>query len=92
MTRVPRWGFFTVYVAIFATFMIILTLDGMDQVTAFGAVATCLNNLGPGLGDVALNFASVSSGGKLLLVLAMLFGRLEIFTILVLATPGFWRA
>ena len=86
------WGFFTVYVAIFATFMIILTLDGMDQVTAFGAVATCLNNLGPGLGDVALNFASVSSGGKLLLVLAMLFGRLEIFTILVLATPGFWRA
>lgn len=85
------WGFFTVYVAIFATFMLILTLDGMDQVTAFGAVATCLNNLGPGLGDVALNFATVSHVGKLLLVLAMLFGRLEIFTVLVLITPGFWR-
>lgn len=85
------WGFFTIYVAVFATFMIILTLDGMDQVTAFGAVASCLNNLGPGLGDVALNFASVSGGGKLLLVLAMLFGRLEIFTVLVLLTPGFWR-
>jgi trk system potassium uptake protein TrkH len=85
------WGFFTVYVAIFATFMLILTFDGMDQVTAFGAVASCLNNLGPGLGEVAFNYAGVSDGGKLLLVLAMLFGRLEIFTVLVLVTPGFWR-
>jgi trk/ktr system potassium uptake protein len=86
------WGFFTIYIAIFATFMLILTLDGMDQVTAFGAVATCLNNLGPGLGDVSQTFTSVSDGGKLLLVLAMLFGRLEIFTILVLITPGFWKS
>ena len=86
------WGFFMVYIAIFATFMLILTFDGMDQVTAFGAVATCLNNLGPGLGEVSQNFTSVSDGGKLLLVLAMLFGRLEIFTILVLMTPGFWRS
>lgn len=85
------WGFFTAYIAIFASFMLILTLDGMDQVTAFGAVASCLNNLGPGLGDVAVNFAGVSDGGKLLLTLAMLFGRLEIFTVLVLITPGFWR-
>jgi trk system potassium uptake protein TrkH len=85
------WGYFTVYVAIFATFMIVLMLDGMDQITAFGAVATCLNNLGPGLGTVASNFAAVSGGGKLLLVLAMLFGRLEMFTLLVLLTPGFWR-
>lgn len=86
------WGYFTVYVAIFATFMVLLMLDGMDQVTAFGAVATCMNNLGPGLGDVASNFASVSEVGKVLLVLAMLFGRLEIFTLLVLLTPGFWRS
>ncbi len=85
------WGFFTVYIAIFAFFMLILTFDGLDQVTAFGAVASCLNNLGPGLGDVALNFTSVSDGGKLLLVLAMLCGRLEIFTLLVLITPDFWR-
>jgi trk system potassium uptake protein TrkH len=85
------WGFFTVYVAIFVSFMLLLMLDGMDQVTAFGAVAACLNNLGPGLGAVAQNFADVSAGGKLLLILAMLFGRLEIFTVLVLITPGFWR-
>jgi trk system potassium uptake protein TrkH len=86
------WGYFTVYIAIFAAFMVLLMFDGMDQVTAFGAVATCMNNLGPGLGEVANNFASVSDGGKLLLVLAMLFGRLEIFTLLVLLTPGFWRS
>src|SRR5690606_30252852 len=66
------WGFFAIYVGVFALFMIALMMDGMDQVTAFGAVATCLNNLGPGLGDVALNFIGVSDVSKLLLVLAML--------------------
>ncbi|HLF10986.1 MAG TPA: potassium transporter TrkG, partial [Gammaproteobacteria bacterium] len=66
-------------------------MDGMDQITAFGAVAACLNNLGPGLGDVAANFANVSSQSKFLLVFTMLFGRLEIFTFLVLLTPSFWR-
>jgi trk system potassium uptake protein len=85
------WGFFTVYVAVFALLMIALMLDGMDQVTAFGAVATCLNNLGPGLGDVATSFIGVSDVSKLLLVFAMLLGRLEIFTFLVLLTPAFWR-
>jgi len=85
------WGFFTIYVAVFAAFMIALMLDGMDQVTAFGAVATALNNLGPGLGDVAVTFADTSAGSKILLVFAMVFGRLEIFTLLVLFTPGFWR-
>jgi trk system potassium uptake protein len=85
------WGFFMIYVAVFAVLMILLMLDGMDQVTAFGAVATCLNNLGPGLGDVAANFVGVSATGKLLLIAAMLLGRLEIFTFLVLVTPAFWR-
>jgi trk/ktr system potassium uptake protein len=66
-------------------------MDGLDQVTAFGAVATCINNLGPGLGKVATNFEAVSNSSKLLLVLAMLLGRLEIFTFLVLLTPSFWR-
>jgi trk system potassium uptake protein TrkH len=50
-----------------------------------------MNNLGPGLGEVAYNFQSVSSMGKLVAVIAMLLGRLEIFTILVLLSPGFWR-
>jgi trk system potassium uptake protein TrkH len=85
------WGFFMIYVAVFASLMILLMLGGMDQVTAFGAVATCLNNLGPGLGAVAANFVDVSPYSKALLVVAMLMGRLEIFTFLVLATPQFWR-
>jgi trk system potassium uptake protein TrkH len=50
-----------------------------------------LNNLGPGLGKVAVTFADTSSISKVLLVFAMVFGRLEIFTLLVLFTPGFWR-
>ena len=84
-------GFFAVYVAVFAVFMVLVMLDGMDQVTAFGAVATCINNVGPGLGDVANNFVGVSSQSKIVLAFAMLLGRLEIFTFLVLVTPAFWR-
>jgi trk system potassium uptake protein TrkH len=85
------WGFFMIYVAVFAVVMVLLMLGGMDQVTAFGAVAASINNLGPGLGEVATSFASVSDYGKYLLVVAMLMGRLEIFTFLVLFTPQFWR-
>jgi trk system potassium uptake protein TrkH len=85
------WGFFAVYVAVYAVTMVALMMDGMDQITAFGAVAACLNNLGPGLGDVSANFADVGSPSKLLLVFTMLFGRLEIFTFLVLLTPSFWK-
>lgn len=85
------WGFFAIYAAVYAVTMVLLMMDGMDQITAFGAVAACLNNLGPGLGDVAANFASVSTQSKLLLVFTMLFGRLEIFTFLVLFMPAFWR-
>ena len=84
-------GFFAVYVAVFAVFMLLVMLDGMDQVTAFGAVATCINNVGPGLGDVANNFVGVSAQSKIVLAFAMLLGRLEIFTFLVLVTPAFWR-
>lgn len=86
------WGFFTIYVIIFGIFMVLLMMNGIDQVTAFGAVATCMNNLGPGLGEVAANFSTVDAGSKILLVFAMLLGRLEIFTILVLLTPSFWRS
>ncbi|KAF0190587.1 MAG: trk system potassium uptake protein TrkH, partial [Gammaproteobacteria bacterium] len=60
-------------------------------VTAFSAVAACMNNVGPGLGDVSANFTSVSPVGKWVLTFAMLLGRLEVFTLLVLLTPAFWR-
>ena len=85
------WGFFAAYFAISALGILILLGTGLDQETAFSAVAACLNNLGPGLGDVGQNFASISDPAKWLLCLAMLLGRLEIFTLLVLLTPGFWK-
>jgi trk system potassium uptake protein TrkH len=85
------WAFFGVYVGVFALFMLLMMGEGLDQVSAFGAVATCMNNVGPGLGEVSANFASVSDAVKWLAAAAMLLGRLEIFTLLVLFTPGFWR-
>jgi trk system potassium uptake protein TrkH len=85
------WGFFSAYVAAFAVMLLILMATGLDQVTAFSAVAACMNNLGPGLGDVALNYGSLNDLSKWVLCFAMLLGRLEIFTLLVLLTPVFWR-
>jgi trk system potassium uptake protein TrkH len=85
------WGFFSAYVASFIILMLFLMATGLDQVTAFSAVAACMNNLGPGLGEVAANYQSIPDTAKWALVLAMLLGRLEIFTLLVLLTPQFWR-
>ncbi len=86
------WGFFSAYVVLFFIFMLILMADGHDQVTAFSAVAACMNNLGPGLGEVSANYSALSDLSKWVLSLAMLFGRLEIFTLLVLFSPDFWRS
>jgi len=85
------WGFFSVYVGIFVLFMLILMASGMDQITAFSAIAATLNNLGPGLGEVADNYKNITDFPKWLLCFAMLLGRLEIFTLLVVLTPAFWR-
>jgi trk system potassium uptake protein len=86
------WGFFSAYAAVFVICMLLLLAAGMDDITAFTAVAACLNNLGPGLGEVAANYSQINDFSKWVLVLAMLFGRLEIFTLLVLFTPAFWRS
>jgi trk system potassium uptake protein TrkH len=85
------WGFFSVYIITFAILMLLLMATGVDQITAFSAMATCMNNLGPGLGDVSANFVTFDRAGILISCIAMLLGRLEIFTFLVLANPGFWR-
>ncbi|MCP4389560.1 MAG: potassium transporter, partial [Gammaproteobacteria bacterium] len=85
------WGFFAAYFAISALMILLLMATGLNQETAFSAVAACLNNLGPGLGDVGRNFASINDPAKWILCVAMLLGRLEIFTLLVLFTPAFWR-
>jgi trk system potassium uptake protein TrkH len=85
------WGFFSAYVIVFGLMMTVLMFTGLDQITAFSAVAASLNNLGPGLGQVAANYASINDVYKWVCVLAMLLGRLEIFTLLVIITPDFWR-
>ena len=85
------WGFFAAYFAISALMILLLMAPGLNQDTSFSAVAACLNNLGPGLDQVGQNFASINDFAKWVLCLAMLLGRLEIFTLLVLLTPGFWR-
>ena len=85
------WGFFSVYIIVFGVMLLLMMATGLDQVTAFSAVAATLNNLGPGLGDVASGFMNVTDAGKWISVIGMLLGRLEIFTLLVLITPTFWR-
>ncbi|MGQ8367043.1 TrkH family potassium uptake protein [Glaciecola sp. 1036] len=86
------WGFFAAYAIVFVFIMIGLIGTGLDNISAFSATAATLNNLGPGLGTVAGTYAEVSDPGKWLLVVAMLFGRLEVFSLLVLFSPTFWRS
>jgi trk system potassium uptake protein TrkH len=85
------WGFFALYVASFALMYLALALTGLDLMTSFSAVAACINNLGPGLAQVGANYAALNDPAKWVLCFAMLLGRLEIFTLLVLLTPAFWR-
>jgi trk system potassium uptake protein TrkH len=85
------WGFFSVYIIVFGIMLLAMMSTGLDQITAFSAVAATLNNLGPGLGDVSSGFMSLSDTAKWISVAGMLLGRLEIFTLLVLITPTFWR-
>lgn len=85
------WGFFAAYVSLLTIMLLLLMAAGLDQESAFSAVVACLNNLGPGLGIVAANYSSLGDFELSVLSLAMLFGRLEIFTLLVLFTPSFWR-
>jgi len=85
------WGFLAAYVLIFAVLMLICMALGEDPITAYSAVGACLNNLGPGLGDATLNYSTLSDGTKYVLSFAMLLGRLELFTLLVVLSPSFWE-
>lgn len=85
------WGFFSVYMIVFVVMLLSLLATGLDQVTAWSAVGATLNNLGPGLGQVAAHYGDINDAAKWVLCFAMLLGRLEVFTLLVLFTPAFWR-
>lgn len=85
------WSFVGVYMISFIIITLAMMACGLDSLTAFSATAAAINNMGPGLGDVAASYRSVSDTGKWILCYAMLLGRLEIFTLLVLLMPAFWR-
>ncbi|TLX71985.1 TrkH family potassium uptake protein [Labilibacter sediminis] len=86
-------AFIVIYMLIVGVSMIVMSIMGYDLETSVGAVATCLGNIGPGLGEVgpAANFAHVPAFGKWFLSFLMLMGRLEIFTVVLLFSPYFWK-
>ena len=86
-------GFLALYMSIFAFCAILLAGMGVDFVTSFGAVAATIGNIGPGFGLVGPveNYAQIPCLGKWLLIWCMLLGRLEIYTVIILLVPEFWR-
>ncbi|MDD3877542.1 MAG: TrkH family potassium uptake protein [Bacteroidales bacterium] len=86
-------AFFVFYMLIFAFGSFILSLTELDFETSIGSVASCLGNIGPGLGKTGPvgNYSSITDFGKWFLSFLMLLGRLELFTVLILFSPGFWK-
>lgn len=86
-------AFIVFYILIFIFGSAVMAFTGIDIDTAMGAAIACLGNIGPGIGDVgpAENFSQISSFGKWFLSFLMLIGRLEIFTVLILLSPVFWK-
>ena len=87
------WGFFTLYLLLFVSASISMALLGLDMISSFSSVAACIFNVGPGLGIVGPvdNYMGIPMAGKWILIFCMLLGRLEIYTVLVLLTPEYWR-
>lgn len=87
------WGLFFLYLLIFSMASLALSMLGSDFLTSVSAVAATLGNVGPGLGTVGPteNFAHLSVAAKWILIACMLLGRLEIYTLLVLLIPEFWK-
>lgn len=85
------WGFLSIYAVIFALITCALIATGLDFNTAFSSTIASLANLGPALGKASHNFSQFTSSAKLIMTIAMLIGRLEIFTIIILMFPSFWR-
>jgi trk system potassium uptake protein TrkH len=86
-------GFFVLYLCIAILATIAMSVLGLDMITSFAAVATTLGNVGPGLGlyHPATTFSEAPAVGKWILSFCMLVGRLEIYTVLVLLMPEFWK-
>jgi len=87
------WGFFFLYLGIYVIATLLMSFIGLDLISSISSVASCLGNVGPGLGTVGPmdNFSGIPIAGKWILIICMLLGRLEIYTIIVLLVPEFWR-
>ncbi|HZJ96032.1 MAG TPA: TrkH family potassium uptake protein [Thiopseudomonas sp.] len=85
------WGFCVVYMVTFFTLMLALLACELDPITAFSALASCMNNLGPALGEATAHYGDLPDTAHFILSLAMILGRLEVFSLLILLSPAFWR-
>jgi trk system potassium uptake protein TrkH len=86
------FSFIAIYISFFLLFMFVLIFQNVDFYSAFSGTAAAINNLGPGLGSLSENYSTLSDAGKLALTLAMIVGRLELFGVLILFVPSFWRS
>lgn len=84
-------GFFTIFVLFFVLMLLVLLAMGLDFISAFSALSSAVSNTGIGLGVVTENFKTLSDPIKIVLSFAMIAGRLELFTVLILFTPNYWR-
>lgn len=85
------WAFIAAFIALFIVLLLLLVADGLDLTTAFGALSAAIANTGVGIGSVVTGFGHLHDPAKWVLIFAMLAGRLEIFSLLVILTPTFWR-
>ena len=87
-------SFFFIYILTFTVSALFLSFSGLDFLTSISAAASAISNVGPGLGEIIGpegNYSSLSNYSKLVLILTMFLGRLEMLTIFVLILPSFWK-
>jgi trk system potassium uptake protein TrkH len=87
------WGFFVLFLGLLVISTLLVAATGVDVLTSISAVLACIGNIGPGLGSVGPtdNFAHIPVFGKWVLTLCMVLGRLEVYTVIVLFVPEFWK-
>ena len=85
------FAFIAIYITFFLFFLFVLVFQDVDFYSAFSGTAAAINNLGPGLGELSENYSGLTDVGKISLTLAMIVGRLELFGVLILMVPSFWK-